>query len=199
MASVINPQYADGTNLREWPLDVTEDLIRRRRFYKEEFYTTRLRDQAEFWFRISLFIYNTYFLDVSVAQCRQKWNALVSGYENLKRLINDNPEGYRTFTPSFYDRHFYNEMSDEFWKNPSNYLFILFIYLFYLIQYIIHIIYFFLGRPAVAHRRNNIDRRRNSYRNCRRSRSRSSNRRSRRSHHSRSQSKSNRRSHHSRS
>lgn len=103
MASVINPRYANGTNLREWPLDVTEDLIRRRRFYKEEFYTTRLRDQAELWLRISLFIYNTYFLDVSVAQCRQKWNALVSGYENLKRLIYDNPEGYRTFTSSFYD------------------------------------------------------------------------------------------------
>ena len=147
MASVINPQYANGTNLREWPLDVTEDLIRRRRFYKEEFYTTRLRDQAEFWFRISLFIYNTYFLDVSVAQCRQKWNALVSGYENLKRLINDNPEGYRTFTPSFYDQHFYNEMSDEFWKNLSNYLFILFIY-FFLFNSIHYSYYLFFFRST---------------------------------------------------
>ena len=78
------------------------------------------------------------------------------------------------------------------------YLFYLFIF-FYLIQYIIHIIYFFLGRPAVAHRRNNIDRRRNSYRNRRRSRSRSSNRRSRRSHRSHSRSRSNRRSHRFRS
>src|SRR5437764_15369905 len=81
--------------------------------------------------------------------------------------MNDNPEGNRTFTPSSYDRLFYNEMSDEFWIVLVNYFFILFIYFFYLIQYFIHIIYFFLGRHAVAHRRNNFDRGRNSYRNRR--------------------------------
>jgi len=100
---IINPQYANATNLREWPLDITEALIRCRRFYKEDFYTTRLRDQVELWLRISNYIYNTYFVDVSVAQCHQKWNTLVSGYKNLKRLMNDNPEEYRTFTLSSYN------------------------------------------------------------------------------------------------
>ena len=76
MASVINPQYTNGTNLREWPLDVTEDLIRRRRFYKEEFYTTRLRDQAELWLQISLFIYNT----------KEEVNKLIF---HLKRIIKE--------------------------------------------------------------------------------------------------------------
>ncbi|PKY45406.1 hypothetical protein RhiirA4_419811 [Rhizophagus irregularis] len=33
-------------------------------------------------------------------------------------LLNDNPERYRTYTPSFYDQRFHNELSDEFW-NPS--------------------------------------------------------------------------------
>ena len=119
----------------------------RKRFYKEDFYITRLRDQAKLWLRISNFIYNTYFIDVSVAQCRQKWNALVSGYENLKRLMNDNPEGYRTFTPSSYDRHFYNEMSDEFWIDLSNYLFILFIY-FFLFNSILYSYYLFFFRST---------------------------------------------------
>jgi hypothetical protein len=146
-APIINSQYANANNLREWPLDVTEALIRRRRFYKEDFYTTRLRDQAELWLRISNYIYNTYFVDVSVAQCRQKWNALVSGYENLKCLMNDNPEGYRTFTPSSYDRHFYNEMSDEFWIDLSNYLFILFIY-FFLFNSILYSYYLFFFRST---------------------------------------------------
>ena len=68
-APIINPQYANANNLREWPLDVTEALIRRRHFYKEDFYTTRLRDQVKLWLQISNFIYNTYFIDVSMAQC----------------------------------------------------------------------------------------------------------------------------------
>ena len=68
-APIINPQYANANNLREWPLDVTEALIRRRCFYKEDFYTTRLRDQVELWLQISNFIYNTYYIDVSMTQC----------------------------------------------------------------------------------------------------------------------------------
>jgi Myb/SANT-like DNA-binding domain len=123
-APVINPNHIDTNNLREWPLDATEGLIRRRFYYKEEFFARRVRDQAELWVRISNHIYNTYFINVTAAQCRQKWNSLVYGYENLKRLNNDNPDGFRTYCPSYYDRFFYHEMSGEFWINPSNYLFI---------------------------------------------------------------------------
>jgi len=101
-------------------LDATESLIRRRRFYREDFFSTRQRDQVEIWTRISNHIFNTHFINVTAAQCRQKWNSLTYGYENLKRLNNDNPEGYRTFTPSFYDMYFHHELSDEFWVNTSN-------------------------------------------------------------------------------
>ncbi|EXX75186.1 uncharacterized protein OCT59_006164 [Rhizophagus irregularis] len=41
--------------------------------------------------------------------------------------------------PSFYDRRFHNELSDEFWHNTDHY--------------------------QAAHRKNNIDRRKNKYRN----------------------------------
>ncbi|RGB34551.1 hypothetical protein C1646_760433 [Rhizophagus diaphanus] len=36
-------------------------------------------------------------------QCREKWNALKSGYENLERLINKNPEEYPTRTPTLHE------------------------------------------------------------------------------------------------
>ncbi|GBC38476.2 hypothetical protein GLOIN_2v1480898 [Rhizophagus irregularis DAOM 181602=DAOM 197198] len=49
------------------------------------------------------------------------------------------PEGYWTYMPSFYDRRFHNELSDEFWHNTDHY--------------------------QAAHRKNNIDRRKNKYRN----------------------------------
>ncbi|UZO02102.1 uncharacterized protein OCT59_020598 [Rhizophagus irregularis] len=49
-------------------------------------------------------------------QCREKWNALKSGYENLERLINRNPEGYPTRTPTLHDERFHQELSDEFWR-----------------------------------------------------------------------------------
>jgi hypothetical protein len=123
----INPNRTDQNNLREWPMGATEGLIRRRRHYKEEFFVTRQRDQNRIWERISNFIYNNYNVDTTARQCRQKWNSLVYGYENLKNLNNNNPRRYRTFTPSFYDIRFYNEMSSEFWINTSNYLFIWFL------------------------------------------------------------------------
>ena len=144
-ARTIDPLHTDRRTLREWPLDATESLIKRRRFYRDEFFTSRLRDQAEIWTRISNHIYNVNFINVSAAQCRQKWNSLIYGYENLKRLNNDNPEGFRTYTPSYYDQCFYNDMSEEFWINTSNYyLFYLFIFLFNSIYYLYYLfIYLF--------------------------------------------------------
>lgn len=122
MAVNLNPLHVNRNNLREWPLDATEGLIRRRRHYQENFRTTRIQRQGDLWQRISNYIYNTYNLNVTSTQCRTKWNSLVAGYENLKRLLNDNPEGFRTTTPSFYDQRFHDELSDEFWYITGNYL-----------------------------------------------------------------------------
>jgi hypothetical protein len=114
---VINPNHQDNHNFRSWPIDATEALIRRRRHYHERFCATCLQKQKVIWERISNHIYNNYDLNVTPTQCWVKWNVLVAGYENLKKLLNDNPEGYRTYTPSFYDRQFYHDLSDKFWYN----------------------------------------------------------------------------------
>lgn len=44
-------------------------------------------------------------------QCRNKWNALKSGYENLKKLLDENPEDLPTYTPTLHDEHFHDEFS----------------------------------------------------------------------------------------
>ncbi|GET50691.1 hypothetical protein GLOIN_2v1789989 [Rhizophagus irregularis DAOM 181602=DAOM 197198] len=75
----------------QWPDDAALTLIQRRRAYQPLLTTMR-------------------------KQCREKWNALKSGYENLERLINRNPEGYPTRTPTLHDERFHQELSDEFWK-----------------------------------------------------------------------------------
>ncbi|UZO10800.1 uncharacterized protein OCT59_002378 [Rhizophagus irregularis] len=103
-----------------WPNDGILSLIQYRRFFQQEFCRTPIYEQ------------------------KQIWNQ--SGYENLKRLLNGNPEGFPTHTPTLHDEHFHEELSDEFW----------------------------LAEPRVrAARRNQVDRRRYEYRECRRSRSRS--------------------------
>ncbi|CAB4374191.1 unnamed protein product [Rhizophagus irregularis] len=78
----------------QWPDDAALTLIQRRRAYQPLFTTTRPTRK----------------------QCREKWNALKSGYENLERLINRNPEGYPTCTPTLHDERFHQELSDEFWR-----------------------------------------------------------------------------------
>ena len=100
----------------QWPDDAALILIRRRRVYQGLFATSRICDQRVYWRQISRFIRNLHAgVNVTSTQCHTKWNALKSGYENLLRLDNRNPEGYRTHIPTMHDELFYAELSDEFW------------------------------------------------------------------------------------
>ena len=121
MAATLNPAYVSRNNLRQWPIDATEGLIRRRRFYHEDFRNTAIQRQRPLWNRISNLIFNQYYFNVNKDQCHNKWNALVLGYENLK-LISSGVQTDRTL--SIYDWLFHNELSDEFWKITGNYLII---------------------------------------------------------------------------
>ncbi|GET53305.1 hypothetical protein GLOIN_2v1766080 [Rhizophagus irregularis DAOM 181602=DAOM 197198] len=60
------------------------------------------------------------FCRTSIYKQKQIWNQ--SGYENLKRLLNENPEGFSTHTPTLHDEYFHEELSDEFWLTKHNYL-----------------------------------------------------------------------------
>ncbi|UZO25003.1 uncharacterized protein OCT59_017292 [Rhizophagus irregularis] len=76
----------------------------------------RLHDQNQLWRGIARDIRNNHIFRPTRKQCREKWNALKSGYENLERLINRNPEKYPTRTPTLHDERFHQELSDEFWR-----------------------------------------------------------------------------------
>ncbi|GET56998.1 hypothetical protein GLOIN_2v1789989 [Rhizophagus irregularis DAOM 181602=DAOM 197198] len=128
----------------QWPDDAALTLIQRHRAYQPLFTTTRLHNQNQLWRGIARDIRNNHIFRPTRKQCREKWNALKSGYENLERLINRNPEGYPTRTLTLHDERFHQELSDEFWRVELR-----------------------------AARRNRMDRRTYEYRERRRSRSRS--------------------------
>lgn len=106
----------------QWPDDAVLTLIQRRRVYQHLFATTRLRDQKRIWREIARDIRRRHLIRPTRTQCRNKWNALKSGYENLQRLIRRNPEEYPTRTPTMHDERFYQELSDEFWRMERKYL-----------------------------------------------------------------------------
>jgi hypothetical protein len=107
----------------QWPDNAALSLIRRRRLYQSLFATTPLHDQGLIWSAISREVVqlHPYFV-VTDRQCRNKWNSLKSGYENLERLINGNPNEYNTRTPTLHDERFHDELSDQFWLTERNYL-----------------------------------------------------------------------------
>jgi Myb/SANT-like DNA-binding domain len=107
----------------QWPDDAVLSLIENRRRYQHEFTTTRIHDQKRLWNRIARNINNDHpQFAPTRKQCRTKWNALKSGYENLKRLMDGNPQGFPTHTPTLHDERFHEELSDEFWLVECNYL-----------------------------------------------------------------------------
>lgn len=107
--------------VNQWPDDAALTLIRCRRRYQDLFSSSRIRDQSAFWTNISQHITTAHpnFAPTSV-QCRNKWNSLKSGYENLKRLISGNPDRYTTRAPTMHDEQFHSELSDEFWLTLRN-------------------------------------------------------------------------------
>jgi len=107
----------------QWPDDAALSLIQCRRIYQPDFNTTAIHNQRMIWNQISIDINNNHpNFAPTQTQCRNKWNALKSGYENLKRLMGDNPDDYPTHTPTLHDEHFHDELSDEFWLAERNYL-----------------------------------------------------------------------------
>ena len=78
-------------NAIQWPEDATLTLIRRRRLYQSMFASSRVQDQGTYWRNIAQDIARAHNFAPTLKQCRNKWNALKSGYENLARLIAGNP------------------------------------------------------------------------------------------------------------
>ena len=79
----------------QWPDDATRTLIECRRVAQPNFCSTPIHSQKRLWRVIARDINNIHAVFAPTRrQCRNKWNALKSGYENLKRLLNGNPDGF---------------------------------------------------------------------------------------------------------
>ncbi|RGB22401.1 hypothetical protein C1646_776143 [Rhizophagus diaphanus] len=100
----------------QWPKYATLSLIQYRHLFQQEFCRTSIHRQKRIWNQISQSI-NVDHLNFAPTkkQCRNKWNSLKSGFENLKRILNGNPERFPTHMPTLHDEHFHEELSDEFW------------------------------------------------------------------------------------
>src|ERR1700722_8252013 len=123
----------------QWPDDATRTLIECRQVAQPNFCSTPIHSQKRLWRVITRDINNTHAVFAPTRrQCRNKWNALKSGYENLKRLLNGNPDGFPTHTPTLHDERFHEELSDEFWLVERNYL--LFNGIFHLFIFILFIL-----------------------------------------------------------
>ena len=108
----------------QWPNDATLSLIQYCRLYQNMFSTTPIQQQRRLWRQIAREINNDHpNFAPNKNQCRNKWNSLKSGYENLKRLLDGNPERFPTHTPTLHDERFHEELSDEFWLLECSYLF----------------------------------------------------------------------------
>ena len=61
-------------------------------------------------------------IEVTARQCQIKWYSLKRGYENLKRLMSDDPDadGVIIRSPHWHDRMFFKDLSDEFWLNGGD-------------------------------------------------------------------------------
>ncbi|UZO12789.1 uncharacterized protein OCT59_004306 [Rhizophagus irregularis] len=94
-------------------------LIRYRRLYHNVFEDRSIRDHSIIWAKIAARISNNYNFIVTQNQCRNKWQALKRGFENLTRINNGNPDGHPIHSPNNYDIRFFNELSDEFWLQTS--------------------------------------------------------------------------------
>ncbi len=104
-----------------WPSNAILTLIRYRRHNQDRFANSPLNQQGRIWARIAQNINNAHpnFVPTQ-AQCRNKWNSLKSGYQNLRRLLEGNREDYPVHTPSQHDYEFHDELSDEFWLVECN-------------------------------------------------------------------------------
>ena len=114
-ANVLNVGAVNFIN--HWTNEATLTLIRRRRHYNERF---RIEENNALWHRIAVQIGTINNFVVTGNQCKSKWNNLKRGYENLKRILDGNPDGYPVHSPNHYDEQFYGELADEFWINNSN-------------------------------------------------------------------------------
>jgi hypothetical protein len=106
-----------------WTIDAAKQLIRERRNLNWQFEQLANRDHNNVWVQIANRLFAAIGFVATANQCRIKWNSLKRGFENSRRIYSGNTEDFPISSPNNFDESCFNEMSDQFWLQTSNYLF----------------------------------------------------------------------------
>jgi len=125
-----------------WTAQATIQLIRERRILHNRFDRAPNRSHAQLWTLITNRVLAATGFAATALQCRVKWNALKRGFENIMRIVNNNPQGFPLRSPNSFDIGCFPEMNDQFWVRTSNYFFQFTFQFMFLFK---EIIYIFIG------------------------------------------------------
>ena len=95
-----------------WLLTTALQLIRERRALNITFITNRNHTAA--WNQVATNVFAATGFVCTSDQCRNKWNALKRGYENMERILGNNPNNFLLQSPNNFDHACFMEMSDQF-------------------------------------------------------------------------------------
>lgn len=101
-----------------WSLNGTLQLIRERRTLDATFRSNR--SHGTVWNQVANNIFAATGFICTANQCRSKWNALKRGYENMQRILADNPNDFPLDSLNDFDHACFMLMADEFWAPNSN-------------------------------------------------------------------------------
>ena len=161
-----------------WTLPAAIQLIRERRMLNNYFVQQHgNRNHENAWHAVANNLFIATGFVATAAQCRNKWNALkrgiilflilflknfsfiltiksqllffLKGYENLQRIITNNPDGFPLASPNNFDHACFIEMSDHFWGPRSNYFIYFNHFLFRQFTYVIYL-YFSLFQTLIS-------------------------------------------------
>jgi hypothetical protein len=123
----------------QWTINAAIQLIKERRNLQWQFERLANRNHHNIWILISNKLFAATGFNVTANQCKNKWNSLKRGYENVRRILTGNEDDFPIASPNSFDQACFNEMSDEFWLHAGSYLFqicfICAIYLHYLLDF----------------------------------------------------------------
>ena len=117
MAQLV-PFYRPAPQAFTWSLTAALQLIRERTALNTTFITNRNHIAA--WNQIANNVFAATGFVCTSDQCRSKWNALKRGYENMERILANNPNSFPLQSPNNFDHTCFMEMSDQFWVPHSN-------------------------------------------------------------------------------
>src|SRR5438270_463775 len=113
MVQQLVPFHQPAPQTFTWSLTAALQLIRERRALNNTFITNRNHTAA--WNQVATNVFAATGFVCTSDQCRNKWNALKRGYENMKRILGNNPNSFPLQSPNNFDHACFMEISDQFW------------------------------------------------------------------------------------